>query len=225
MNNPKDKFISAERADAKIRFHRAADGKSNRLAFILGAVYLPAGRLPDIPVAAPDLSAYTGRFRSDELDSILEIRMGEKGLKAKFPRREDLALVPMAVDKLAGRESRPNSTSIGAGAGRSTNSDSHSWMPGRSSSGKSKTRPFRLRIVSENPESKSGDSINRDAWIGPPKCGPGAYARLSGTSGPTKRLGRGPSRFRSVHAVRPGLFQRPRRRLWLGLRRKAFLTP
>jgi len=36
---------------------------------------------------------------------VLEIRKDEKGLIAKFPRRGDLVLVPMAENMFAGRES------------------------------------------------------------------------------------------------------------------------
>jgi CubicO group peptidase (beta-lactamase class C family) len=91
-------------SDARIRFHRAAD-KADRLTLVQGAVFLRAERLPEGPGPTADLSEYAGRYRSDELDSVLEIRRDEKGLTAKFPRRGDLLLVPMAENRFAGRES------------------------------------------------------------------------------------------------------------------------
>ena len=103
---PESEDVFAYRiTDAKIRFHRAAEGKIDRMTHIQGAVFLRAERLPESPGTTPDLSEYTGRFQSDELDVVLEIRKDEKGLIAKFPRRGDLVLVPMAENMFAGRES------------------------------------------------------------------------------------------------------------------------
>ena len=92
-------------ADAKILFHRDSSGGIPKLTFWQGAYAMPAERIPAEPWIPADPSAYCGIYHSDELDTTLAVRLGEKGLYIPFVKRGDLFLVPMAEERLAGKAS------------------------------------------------------------------------------------------------------------------------
>jgi hypothetical protein len=66
---------------------------------------MPAERIPAEQWSPGDPSAYRGLYHSDELDTTLAVRLGEKGLYIPFVRRGDLLLVPMAEERFAGKDS------------------------------------------------------------------------------------------------------------------------
>jgi CubicO group peptidase (beta-lactamase class C family) len=92
-------------ADAKIQFHRDSSGGIIKLTFWQGAYAMPAERIPAEPWTPTDPSAYCGLYHSDELDTTLTVKLGEKGLNIPFARVGDLVLVPVAEERFAGKDS------------------------------------------------------------------------------------------------------------------------
>ena len=91
--------------DAKIQFHRKAPAKAHKITFWRGAVAISAERLPDETWAPPTPEVFCGRYFSEELGIVLEVKIGENGLYIPFIRRSDLHLIPIAKDKFAGQNS------------------------------------------------------------------------------------------------------------------------
>ena len=91
--------------DAKIRFHRTGQEKAHKMTFWQGAFPISAERLPDEAWSPQDPEEFCGRYFSDELGTVLEVRMGENGLYIPFIRRSDLLLIPIAEDRFAGQRS------------------------------------------------------------------------------------------------------------------------
>ena len=91
--------------DAKIQFHRAGSANAHKITFWRGAFAISAERLPDEAWSPPDPVEFCGRYFSDELGTVLEVKIGEKGLYIPFIRRNDLLLIPIARDKFAGQKS------------------------------------------------------------------------------------------------------------------------
>jgi hypothetical protein len=91
--------------DAKIQFHRTGSASAHKMTFWQGAFAISADRLPDDALLPPDPVEFCGRYYSDELGTVLEVKIGEKGLYIPFIRRSDLPLIPIARDKFAGQES------------------------------------------------------------------------------------------------------------------------
>lgn len=92
-------------SDAKIQFHRFGSEKAHKMTFWRGAVALSAERLPEEVWSPPDPKVFCGRFFSEELGTVLEVKMGEKGLYIPFTRRGDLHLIPIAKDRFSGQNS------------------------------------------------------------------------------------------------------------------------
>lgn len=91
--------------DAKIQFHRAGPEKASKLTFWREAAALAAERLPEEKWSPSDLTEFCGRYVSEELGALLEVKLGEKGLVIPFIRRNDLFLIPIAKDRFGGRDS------------------------------------------------------------------------------------------------------------------------
>ncbi len=92
-------------ADVKIQFHRNPNGDVPKLTFWQGAYAMPAERLPVEIWKPADPAEYCGSYRSEELETTLEVRPGENGLVIPFARRGDLVLVPIADERFAGKDS------------------------------------------------------------------------------------------------------------------------
>jgi len=92
-------------AEAKIQFHRSGPSPAHKLTFWQGAYAMPAERIPAETWSPAVPQEFCGLYYSDELGSTLEVKLGEKGLFIPFIRRDDLLLVPMAVDRFAGKDS------------------------------------------------------------------------------------------------------------------------
>jgi hypothetical protein len=75
------------------------------MTFWRGAVALSAERLPEEAWSPSDPKVFCGRYFSEELGTVLEVKMGEKGLYIPFTRRSDLYLIPIAKDRFAGQNS------------------------------------------------------------------------------------------------------------------------
>lgn len=91
--------------DAKIQFHRTGPAKAHKITFWRGAFAISAERLPDEAWSPSAPKAFCGRYFSEELGTVLEVKIGEKGLYIPFTRRSDLLLIPIAKDKFAGQKS------------------------------------------------------------------------------------------------------------------------
>jgi len=91
--------------DAKIQFHRTGSANAHKITFWRGAFAISAERLPDEAWLPPDPVEFCGRYFSDELGTMMEVKIGEKGLYIPFIRRSDLLLIPIARDKFAGQKS------------------------------------------------------------------------------------------------------------------------
>ena len=91
--------------DAKIQFHRTGSEKAHKITYWRGALAIPAERLPDESWLPSAPKEFCGRYFSEELGTVLEVKMGEKGLYIPFIRRSDLPLIPIAKDKFAGQNS------------------------------------------------------------------------------------------------------------------------
>jgi hypothetical protein len=91
--------------DAKIQFHRKGPAKAHKITFWRGAIAISAERLPDETWSPSAPEVFCGRYISEELGKVLEVKMGEKGLYIPFIRRSDLLLIPIAKDKFAGQNS------------------------------------------------------------------------------------------------------------------------
>lgn len=91
--------------DAKIQFHRKGPAKAHKITFWQGAVAISAERLPDEAWSPSTLDVFCGRYFSEELGTVLEVKIGEKGLYIPFTRRSDMFLIPIAKDKFAGQRS------------------------------------------------------------------------------------------------------------------------
>lgn len=91
--------------DAKIQFHRTGQEKAHKLTFWRGAVAISAERLPEEVWSPSDPKVFCGCYFSEELGTVLEVKIGEKGLYIPFTRRSDLHLIPIAKDKFAGQNS------------------------------------------------------------------------------------------------------------------------
>jgi CubicO group peptidase (beta-lactamase class C family) len=91
--------------DAKIQFHRTGTAKTHKITFWRGAIAMSAERLPDEVWTPSAPEVFCGRYFSEELGTVLEVKNGEEGLYIPFIRRSDLHLLPLAKDKFAGRNS------------------------------------------------------------------------------------------------------------------------
>jgi CubicO group peptidase (beta-lactamase class C family) len=91
--------------DAKIQFHRIAPAKAHKITFWRGALALSAERLLDEAWSPLAPKVFCGRYFSEELGTVLEVKIGEKGLYIPFTRRSDLFLIAIAKDKFAGQNS------------------------------------------------------------------------------------------------------------------------
>jgi CubicO group peptidase (beta-lactamase class C family) len=91
--------------DAKIQFHRTGPAKAHKMTFWQGAFAISAERLPDEEWLPPDPEEFCGHYFSEELGTVLEVKIDEKGLYIPFIRRSDLLLIPIAKDKFAGQKS------------------------------------------------------------------------------------------------------------------------
>jgi len=92
-------------ADVKIQFHRSPAGEVSKLTFWQGAYAMPAERLSAETWTPSDLAEYCGTYRSEELETTLEVKQGESRLVIPFVRRADLVLVPIAEERFAGKDS------------------------------------------------------------------------------------------------------------------------
>jgi hypothetical protein len=91
--------------DAKIQFHRTGPAKAHKITIWKGALAISAERLPDEAWSPSAPEVFCGRYFSEELRTVLEVKIGEKGLYIPFTRRSDLLLIPIAKDKFAGQRS------------------------------------------------------------------------------------------------------------------------
>jgi hypothetical protein len=91
--------------DAKIQFHRKGPAKAHKITFWRGAIAISAERLPDEAWSPSAPEVFCGQYFSEELGTVLEVKIGEKGLYIPFTRRSDLLLIPIAKDKFAGQNS------------------------------------------------------------------------------------------------------------------------
>jgi len=91
--------------DAKIQFHREGSSKAHKITYWQGALAISAERLPDEAWSPSAPQLFCGRYFSEELGRVLEVKIGEKGLYIPFIRRSDLLLIPIAKDKFAGQRS------------------------------------------------------------------------------------------------------------------------
>jgi CubicO group peptidase (beta-lactamase class C family) len=91
--------------DAKIQFHRKGQEKAHKMTFWQGAFPISAERLPDDAWSPQNPEEFCGRYFSDELGTVLEVKMAENGLYIPFIRRSDLLLIPIAEDRFAGQGS------------------------------------------------------------------------------------------------------------------------
>ena len=90
--------------DAKIQFERAGTGPAQKLTYWQGSYAMPAERIPAGTWSPAAPQEFCGLYYSEELDSVLEVKLGEKGLSIPFIRRSDLFLVPVAEDSFAGKD-------------------------------------------------------------------------------------------------------------------------
>jgi CubicO group peptidase (beta-lactamase class C family) len=91
--------------DAKIQFHRKGPAKAHKITFWRGAIAISAERLPDEAWSPSAPKVFCGWYFSEELGTVLQVKIGEKGLYIPFIRRSDLLLIPIAKDKFAGQNS------------------------------------------------------------------------------------------------------------------------
>ena len=118
--------LAAESADtflspfigAKLLFHRDGTDKARKLTFFQGAAALPAERIPDDPWSPADAGEFCGRYKSDELGAVIEVKMGVKGLYLPYPKVGDLTLVPMARDRFAGKDASVKIVFVRDGGGK-----------------------------------------------------------------------------------------------------------
>ncbi len=91
--------------DAKIQFDRTGAGPVQRLIYWQGPYAMPAERIPDGTWSPAPPQEFCGFYYSEELGSVLEVKLNEKGLFIPFIRRSDLLLVPVAEDSFTGKNS------------------------------------------------------------------------------------------------------------------------
>jgi len=91
--------------EARIQFRRKGPAKAHKITFWQGAIAISAERLPDGEWSPSTPDVFCGRYFSKELGTLLEVKIGEKGLYIPFTRRSDMFLIPIAKDKFAGQRS------------------------------------------------------------------------------------------------------------------------